>query len=137
MNSRVLSDTCKSSRNREPFHKSSYNQSRPFPDLYVSSYSHTLSSYQLIIDLWSLYFFPASFSWTGRLSFTSKNCKYFQKQFQSSTSTLKGGTILVCNYQQHFLSQGLFDKKTVSPNVIYFGMSSLLLMVLSICYTLI
>ena len=79
MNSRILSDTCKSSRNREPFHKSSYNQSRPFPYLYVSSYSHTVSSYQLIIDLWSLYFFPASFSWTGRLSFTSKNCKYFQK----------------------------------------------------------
>ena len=40
-----------------------------------------------------------------------ENCRYFQQQFLSSTFTLKGGTILVCNYQQHFLYWGLFDKK--------------------------
>ena len=44
----------------------------PFPDLYISSYSHAVSSHQLIIDLWSLYFFFLHpFCSTGSLSFTS------------------------------------------------------------------
>ena len=49
------------SRSGEPYHKSSFNQSTPFSDLYASSFSHTVSSYQLIIDLWPSTYFSASF----------------------------------------------------------------------------
>ena len=61
------------SRNGEPYHKSSYNQPMPFPDLHVSFYGHTVPSYQLIIVLWSLYlFFLNPFCSTGSLSLTSR-----------------------------------------------------------------
>ena len=48
-------------RNGESCHKPSYNQSMPFPDLYVSSYGLVVLSYWLIIDLCFHNFFPASF----------------------------------------------------------------------------
>ena len=118
--------------NGEPYHKPSYNQSMSFPDIYVSSYSHAVLSYQLIIDLWSLYFLSCIF-FVQLIGYHSheENCKYFQLSYVwswafpirdlfdlffyhlsyvdiiqhnvLSTSTLKGGIILVCNYQQHFL----------------------------------
>ena len=66
--------------NEEPYHKPSYNQSMPFPDLYVSSYSNAVSFYQLIIDLWPLYFFPCIlFAQLVAYYSHQENFKYFQQ----------------------------------------------------------
>ena len=68
---RMLSDTCTSLRLSSiqewgTIYKPSYNQPMPSPDLHFSSNSQTVS-YQLIINLWFLYFFShiVCFSWQG------------------------------------------------------------------------
>ena len=124
------------SRNGKPYHKPFYNQSMLFTDMYVSSYNHAVSCYQLIIDVCSFYLSSCIvFVQLVACHLHQENCKYFQQQFLSSTSTLRGGTILVCNNQQHFLYQGLLKKNCLTlchP----FWMSSVLLMILSICFAI-